>query len=101
MYTESMAGPASTTSKPKASVYEEKELARLQKQDYWLQVSRAKLVMDLIFVCEFVYLIMMCAYLIRLITAYEVFNIRRGKDFVKTFTGLTAAILRCATLFLL
>lgn len=81
MYTESMAGPVSATSKPKASVYDEKELARLQKQDYWLQVSRAKLVMDLIFV------------------SYEVFNIRRGKDAMKAFTGLTAAMLSSAKLY--
>jgi len=32
---------------------DEKELARLQKQDYWLQITRAKLLMDLIFVCEY------------------------------------------------
>jgi sulfite reductase alpha subunit-like flavoprotein len=42
---------ATAKSTPKASKIDEKELARLQKQDYWLQMSRAKLVMDLIFVC--------------------------------------------------
>ena len=31
---------------------DETELKRLQRQDYWLSITRAKLVMDLIFVCE-------------------------------------------------
>jgi hypothetical protein len=44
---------ATAKSKPKSTKLDEKELARLQKQDYWLRISRAKLVMDLIFVCEF------------------------------------------------
>jgi hypothetical protein len=51
LYNESMTG-ATAKSKPKSTKIDEKELARLQRQDYWLQVSRAKLVMDLIFVCE-------------------------------------------------
>lgn len=50
LYSESMTG-ATAKSKPKTSKLDEKELSRLQKQDYWLQVSRAKLAMDLIFVC--------------------------------------------------
>jgi hypothetical protein len=45
-----MAG-ATAKSTPKASKIDEKELARLHKQDYWLQITRAKLVIDLIFVC--------------------------------------------------
>jgi hypothetical protein len=53
MYNESMSG-ASAKSKPQASKLDEKELSRLQKQDYWLQVTRAKLAMDLIFVCEYI-----------------------------------------------
>lgn len=52
LYNESMTG-ATANSKPKSTKLDEKELARLQKQDYWLQISRAKLVMDLIFVCEY------------------------------------------------
>ena len=48
-----MSNGASAKSKPKISKVDEKELGRLRKQDYWLQVRRAKLVMDLIFVCEF------------------------------------------------
>ena len=28
------------------------ELDKLQKQDFWLKVQRAKLIMDLIFVCQ-------------------------------------------------
>jgi hypothetical protein len=42
---------ATAKSKPTTSKIDEKELARLRRQDYWLQMSRAKLVMDLIFVC--------------------------------------------------
>jgi hypothetical protein len=52
LYSESMAA-ATAKSKPASSKLDEKELSRLQKQDYWLQVTRAKLVMDLIFVCTF------------------------------------------------
>ena len=50
MYAESMGG-ATTRSTPKASKIDERELTRLRKQDYWLQITRAKLVMDLVFVC--------------------------------------------------
>lgn len=51
LYAESMTG---TTSKSiPASKHDEKELRRLQKKDYWLQITRAKLLMDLVFVCEF------------------------------------------------
>lgn len=51
LYNESMSG-VTAKSTPKSAKTDEKELVRLQRQDYWLQVSRAKLVMDLIFVCE-------------------------------------------------
>ncbi|CAA7259531.1 unnamed protein product [Cyclocybe aegerita] len=80
LYTESMSG-ATAKSRPKASKIDEKELARLRKQDYWLQVTRAKLVMDLIFV------------------SYEVFRFKRGKDFVKASTGLASAILSSSKLY--
>ena len=50
LYTESMSG-ATAKSKPTASKIDDKELSRLRTKDYWLQISRAKLVMDLIFVC--------------------------------------------------
>jgi hypothetical protein len=50
LYTESMSG-ATAKSKPTASKVDEKELSRLRTKDYWLRISRAKLVMDLIFVC--------------------------------------------------
>jgi len=72
---------ATAKSKPKSSKIDEKELSRLRKQDYWLQITRAKLVMDLIFV------------------SYEIFNLKRGSDGVKAFTGLAAAILSSAKLF--
>ncbi|KAG6911683.1 hypothetical protein DXG01_007933 [Tephrocybe rancida] len=68
-------------SKPKGAKLDEQELSRLRKQDYWLQISRAKLVMDLIFV------------------SYDIFKIRRFKESVKSFTGLTAAILSSLKLY--
>ncbi|KAJ7591244.1 hypothetical protein C8J56DRAFT_782415 [Mycena floridula] len=80
LYQESMSG-ATTNSKPAVSKLDEKELSRLQKQDYWLQITRAKLAMDLIFV------------------SYDLFNIKGARETVKTFTGLAAAILSCAKLF--
>ncbi|KAF8897369.1 hypothetical protein BD779DRAFT_1667359 [Infundibulicybe gibba] len=80
LYSESMTG-ATAKSKPKISKIDEKELSRLQKQDYWLQVTRAKLVMDLIFV------------------SYDIFKIKRAKDTVKAFTGLAAAILSSAKIY--
>lgn len=43
---------ATAKSKPTVSKIDERELSRLQKQDYWLQITRAKLLMDLIFVCK-------------------------------------------------
>jgi hypothetical protein len=46
---------ATAKSQPTTSKIDEKELARLRTQDYWLQVTRAKLVMDLVFAggCDF------------------------------------------------
>jgi hypothetical protein len=46
---------ATAKSKPTSSKIDEKEHSRLQRRDYWLQVTRAKLVMDLIFVCMLIY----------------------------------------------
>ncbi|KAF9484009.1 hypothetical protein BDN70DRAFT_873163 [Pholiota conissans] len=80
LYTESMTG-ATAASKPKSTKIDEKELSRLRNQDYWLQVTRAKLLMDLIFV------------------SYELFKIRRGRNTVKAFTGLSSAILSSAKLY--
>jgi len=53
----------------------EKELNKLKSQFGWLQVTRAKLLMDLIFV------------------SYDVFKFRRGRDSTKTLTGLASAFL--------
>lgn len=60
---------------------DEKEVKRLNRKDYWLQVTRAKLICDLIFV------------------SYDIWRIQRGKDVVKTFAGLGAAVLSSAKLF--
>ncbi|KAG6832956.1 hypothetical protein H0H92_004840 [Tricholoma furcatifolium] len=91
LYSESMTG-TSAKSKSKGTKLDEKELMRLQKQDYWLLISRAKLVMDLIFVCtSFVrFSDIVAEYNI----AYDLFRIQRFKESIKTITGLTAAILR-------
>jgi hypothetical protein len=43
---------ATSKSKGKSTKLDERELARLQRRDYWLQISRTKLLMDLIFSCE-------------------------------------------------
>lgn len=51
LYTESMSG-ATAKSNPTANRLDGKELSRLQRQDYWIMMSRWKLIMDLIFVCE-------------------------------------------------
>ena len=51
LYAESMSG-TTAKSNPSANKLDEKELGRLQRQDYWIQVTRLKLLMDLIFVCE-------------------------------------------------
>jgi hypothetical protein len=51
LYTESMAG-ATAKSTPRRTKVDDRELKLLQKQAYWLQVQRTKLIMDLIFVCE-------------------------------------------------
>lgn len=50
MYADSMTG-ATAKSKPRVSKIDKCELSQLQRQDYRLQVLRAKLLMDLIFVC--------------------------------------------------
>ncbi|KII95358.1 hypothetical protein PLICRDRAFT_150026 [Plicaturopsis crispa FD-325 SS-3] len=80
LYKESMTG-ATAKSKPTTSKLDEKELGRLHKQDYWLQIGRAKLVMDLIFV------------------SYDLFKIKRGRDIMRTSAGLAAAVLSSAKIY--
>ncbi|KIM91036.1 hypothetical protein PILCRDRAFT_161426 [Piloderma croceum F 1598] len=80
LYTESMSG-ATAKSKPTASKIDDEELSRLRTKDYWLRISRAKLVMDLIFV------------------SYDVFKIKRAAEPVKAITGLMAAILSSAKIY--
>ncbi|PCH41414.1 hypothetical protein WOLCODRAFT_70197 [Wolfiporia cocos MD-104 SS10] len=77
LYADSMTG-ATTKSNPASNKIDEKELARLQKQDYWIQITRLKLLMDLIFV------------------SYNVFRLQRAKSQIQTFTGLAAAALSTA-----
>jgi len=80
MYKDSMSG-ATAKSKPTSTKVDEKEIGRLQKQDYWLQITRAKLTMDLIFV------------------SYEIFRLKRAKNSIKAMAGLIAAILSTAKLY--
>jgi len=47
-----MTSGATTKSNPSANRIDETELGRLRKQDYWLVITRNKLLLDLIFVCE-------------------------------------------------
>jgi hypothetical protein len=85
-----MAGPGG------AGVYtrrtEEKELQRLRTKDYWMQVQRAKLLMDLVFVCAWARLSATAVSLTTL-AAFDVFNINRAKRPVQTFAGLASGIL--------
>ncbi|KAI0334742.1 hypothetical protein GY45DRAFT_1241871 [Cubamyces sp. BRFM 1775] len=81
LYAESMTGGATSKSNPTASKLDEKELVRLQRQDYWIQVTRLKLLMDLIFV------------------SYDVFRFKRAKGQVQTFAGFASAALSTAKLY--
>ncbi|KAL4241513.1 hypothetical protein ABKN59_000215 [Abortiporus biennis] len=80
LYAESMTG-ATTKSNPTANQVDHKELERLQRQDYWIQVSRLKLVMDLVYV------------------SYNVFHLKKAKGPIQTLTGLAAAALSTAKLY--
>ena len=99
LYAESMSG-ATAKSNPTNDKLDRKELTRLQRQDYWIQVTRLKLLMDLIFVCESQSGTCVCAlstlagYSCPLFLAYDVFRLKRGKGQVQTFAGLASALLR-------
>ncbi|GLB33638.1 putative peroxisomal biogenesis factor 11 (PEX11) [Lyophyllum shimeji] len=80
LYAESMTG-ATAKSRPKDTQIDERELSRLRKQDYWLQITRAKYIMDLIFV------------------SYDLFRIQRFREPAKTLAGLAAAILSSMKLY--
>ncbi|KAF8485014.1 hypothetical protein DFH94DRAFT_623970 [Russula ochroleuca] len=80
LYTESMAG-ATAKSTPRRTKVDDRELKLLQKQAYWLQVQRTKLIMDLIFV------------------SYDVFRWQRGREATKALTGLASALLSSSKLY--
>ncbi|TRM68255.1 hypothetical protein BD626DRAFT_395734 [Schizophyllum amplum] len=80
LYAESMSG-TTARSLPRASKHDERELGRLDKRDYWLTITRTKLLMDLIFV------------------SYDIFRVKRGKKSVQTFAGLTSGVLSSMKLF--
>ncbi|VDC06913.1 unnamed protein product [Peniophora sp. CBMAI 1063] len=80
MFTESMSG-ATAKSAPRNSMVDEGELEKLQRQDYWLQVTRMKLLMDLVFV------------------SYDVFRVKKAKGPIQTVAGLASALLSSAKLY--
>jgi len=81
LYTESMTLGASTKSNPSANKIDNTELERLRKQDYWLVVTRNKLLLDLVFV------------------SFDCFNVKRGKATVQSLAGLATACLSARKLF--
>ena len=92
-YDESMTG-ATAKSNPTNDKLDRKELTRLQRQDYWIQVSRWKLIMDLIFVCEYIRFASFQGPFMTYVTAYNVFRWKKAKGPVQTISGLAAALLR-------
>ncbi|KZW03880.1 hypothetical protein EXIGLDRAFT_599272 [Exidia glandulosa HHB12029] len=78
LYRESMAGPGKPSEGAKI---DDGELQKLRKQDYWLQIARGKLLLDLVFV------------------SYEVFNLKRAQTTVKAVTGLLSAVLSSYKLY--
>ena len=84
---------ASEKSRSTASKLAEKELEKLRRQDFWLRIQRTKLLLDLLFVCEYDYQ-MHSEMNLSFHIAYEIFNIRPMQKIVKPFAGLGAAVLR-------
>jgi len=80
LYKESMSG-ATAKSTPRRTKVDDRELKLLQKQAYWLQVQRTKLIMDLIFV------------------SYDVFRWQRGREATQALTGLASALLSSSKLY--
>jgi len=80
-YTESMTLGASSKSNPQKTKIDETELKRLEEQDYWLRMTRNKLLMDLVFV------------------SYDCFGIKRLKAPMQTFTGLASGIISTSKLY--
>ncbi len=73
---------------------DEAELKKLRAQYGWLQITKMKLLMDLIFVCAFVSPQIDGTPLLTPRLAYDVFKFQRAKDSVKTYSGLASALLR-------
>lgn len=91
-----MAGPGTLSVSGRAT--DEQELGKLRTQHHWLQVSRMKLLMDLIFVCTSTISpgdSLPCPYTF---SAYDVFHLQRFKEPAKAVTGLASAVLRSADL---
>ena len=71
----------------------EKELEVLKRQDYWLRIQRTKLLLDLVFVCQWK-LSSSSEFLLKNFVAYDLFKVKYARDTVRTFAGLGAALLR-------
>lgn len=98
LYTESMTG-ATANSTAVITKTGEKELEKLHRQDFWIRLQRIKLIMDLIFVCQLPPYFCVTHVLKRLIrAAYDLFKVRRARDTVRSFAGLTSALLRSVPL---
>jgi len=85
-----MATPSAGTTTGQAT--DEAELTKLRRQQYWSQVQRMKLLMDLIFVCASRHSPVMN--LLTRTPAYDVFHIKRYSNTAKTLSGLASAVLR-------
>jgi len=80
LYKESMQSAGHIPDDPDREV-DERNLKQLNEQIYWIRVSRAKLLMDLVFV------------------TYSCFKIELGREFIQTLTGLISATLSSAKLY--
>ncbi|KAH8830196.1 hypothetical protein DL96DRAFT_1591968 [Flagelloscypha sp. PMI_526] len=88
LYALSMSNPSATNatsgSSTKGTKHDEKELRRLQREEYWYNVTRMKLLCDLVFV------------------SYDLFparGLRSSKNIIQALTGMGSAILSSAKLY--
>lgn len=83
---------------PTATKIDYRELRKLQEKQYWLRISQLKLFMDLTFVCKWADAVITLLFTDtqnKILLAYDLFQIRRGRNTAKTLAGFAAALLRC------
>jgi len=80
LYKETMQYAGQTQESPESEA-DESGLKQLREQLYWIRVTRAKLLMDLVF------------------ASYSCFNIERGREVVQTITGLISGCLSSTKLY--